>query len=182
MARIEYADPNNYDEATAQLIDRLAPLNLFKMMAHAPGLLRPFVDLGSAFLYHGKLDPITRECAILRVGYLSDATYETSQHEKIGRDLGMSEALIEAVKIGPAAEGLSPEQKLTLEFVDDVVANVKAGDATFAAALNHFGPALMQELTLVTGYYMMVSRYLETFEIDLEAGGAAGLNMDADVP
>ena len=182
MARIDYSDPSKYDETTANLIERLAPLNLFKMMAHAPGLLRPFIDLGSAFLYHGKLDPVTRECAILRVGYLSEASYETAQHEKIGRDLGMSDALIDAVKAGPSANGLSAEQKLTLEFVDDVVANVKASDATFGPALQHFGPEKMQELTLVTGYYMMVSRYLETFEIDIEAGGAAGLNMDADTP
>ena len=61
MARIPYADPSQYDAATAKLIDRLAPLNLFKMLAHAPGLLRPFVDLGTAFLFEGKLDPVTRE-------------------------------------------------------------------------------------------------------------------------
>lgn len=177
MARIPYADPSQFDDKTAKLIDRLAPLNLFKMMAHAPGLLRPFVDLGGAFLFEGKLDPVTRECAILRVGYLSKATYETSQHEKIGRDLGMSEALFDAIKTGPEAPGLSEEQRLALALVDDLVTNVKAGDATFQPALAHFGVEMMQELTLVTGYYMMVSRYLETFEIDVELGGAQGLNL-----
>ena len=180
MARIPYADPNGFDDATTQLIGQLAPLNIFRMMANAPGLLRPFVDLGGAFLFQGKLDPVTRECAILRVGYLSDAGYETAQHEKIGRDVGMSEALIEAVKVGPSADGLTEEQKLTLDFVDDVVANVKASDATFKPALAHFGAERLQELTLITGYYMMVSRFLETFEVDIEDGGAAGLNMDAD--
>jgi len=180
MARIPYADPSQYDDKTAKLIERLAPLNLFKMMAHAPGLLRPFVNLGSAFLYDGKLDPVTRECAILRVGYLSNASYETAQHEKIGRDLGMSDALLDALKQGPDAAGLSEEQRLAVALVDDVVANVKASDATFQPALAHFGREQLQELTLVTGYYMMVSRYLETFEIDIEDGGAAGLNMDAE--
>lgn len=180
MARIPYADPNGLDEKTAHLIEQLSPLNIFRMLAHAPGLMRPFVDLGSAFLFQGKLDPVTRECAILRVGYLSNASYETAQHEKIGRDVGMSDALIEAVKVGPGADGLTDEQKLTLDFVDDLVANVKAGDATFKPALAHFGPEALQELTLVTGYYMMVSRFLETFEVDIEEGGATGLNMDAD--
>lgn len=181
MARIPYADPNGFDEKTTHLIGQLAPLNIFRMMAHAPGLLRPFVDLGGAFLFQGKLDPVTRECAILRVGYLSNASYETAQHEKIGRDVGMSDALIEAVKVGPGAAGLSEEQKLTLDFVDDLVANVKASDGTFKPALAHFGAEALQELTLITGYYMMVSRFLETFEVDIEDGGAAGLNMDADV-
>lgn len=180
MARIPYADPAQYDDKTAHLLDRMAPLNIFKMMANAPGLLRPFVDLGSAFLFEGKLDPVTRECAILRVGYLSNARYETAQHEKIGRDVGMSDALIEAVKIGAEAEDLSDEQRLTLAYVDDLVINVKAGDATFQPALAHFGAEALQELTLITGYYMMVCRFLETFEVDIEDGGAAGLNMQAD--
>ena len=180
MARIPYADPAQYDDKTAHLLSRMAPLNIFKMMANAPGLLRPFVDLGSAFLFEGKLDPLTRECAILRVGYISKASYETAQHEKIGRDVGMSDALIEAVKIGAEAEGLSDEQRLTLAYVDDLVINVKAGDATFQPALAHFGAEMLQELTLITGYYMMVCRFLETFEVDIEDGGAAGLNMQAD--
>ena len=177
MARIPYADETQFDEKTKHLIGQLAPLNIFRMMAHAPGLLRPFVDLGGAFLFEGKLDPVTRECAILRVGYLSSAGYETAQHEKIGLDLGMSEALFEALRAGLAADGLSGEQRITLAYVDDLVANVKAGDATFAPALAHFGTEKLQELTLVTGYYMMVCRFLETFEVDIEAGGAKGLDL-----
>ena len=140
-------------------------------------MIRPFVDLGGAFLFDGKLDPVTRECAILRVGYLSKASYETSQHEKIGREVGMTDALIEAVKVGPGDPSLSDEQRLTLAFVDDLVANVRAGDDTFQPTLAHFGVELTQELTLVTGYYMMVCRFLETFGVDLEEGGAGGLNL-----
>ena len=177
MARIPYADDAQFDEKTKHLIGQLAPLNIFKMMAHAPGLLRPFVDLGGAFLFEGKLDPVTRECAILRVGYLSAAGYETAQHEKIGLDLGMTEDLFAALRVGPNADGFSEEQRLTVAYVDDLVANVKAGDATFKPALDHFGAEKLQELTLVTGYYMMVCRFLETFEVDIEAGGAKGLDL-----
>ena len=177
MARIPYADDAQFDEKTKHLVGQLAPLNIFKMMAHAPGLLRPFVDLGGAFLFEGKLDPVTRECAILRVGYLSAASYETAQHEKIGLDLGMTEDLFAALRMGPDADGLSAEQRLTVAYVDDLVANVKASDDTFKPALAHFGAEKLQELTLVTGYYMMVCRFLETFEVDIEAGGAKGLNL-----
>ncbi len=177
MARIPYADTNQFDEKTARLIGQLAPLNIFRMMANAPGLLRPFVDLGGAFLFDGKLNPVTRECAILRVGYLSDASYETAQHEKIGRDIGMTDTLIEAVIAGPGAPSLSAEQEIALAYVDDLVINVKAGDATFKPAIAHFGVEQTQELTLVTGYYMMVCRFLETFEVDIEDGGANGLPL-----
>ncbi|MEM7330410.1 MAG: carboxymuconolactone decarboxylase family protein [Pseudomonadota bacterium] len=177
MARIPYADPDQFNDKTAHLINQWAPLNIFRMMAHAPGLLRPFVDLGGAFLFEGQLDPVTRECAILRVGYLSQAGYETAQHEKIGRDLGMTDELFDALKMGPDADGLSDEHRLTLAYVDDLVANVRASDATFAPALAHFGAEALQELTLVTGYYMMVCRFLETFDVEIEDGGARGLDV-----
>ena len=177
MARIDYADRGALDSEAREFLDRLAPLNIFAMMAHAPHLLKPFTDLGTAFLFRGLLDPVTRECAILRVGYLSGAGYETAQHEKIGRDLGMDEALFAALRDGPDAPALSDEQRLAVAFVDDIVANVKAGEATFRPALAHFGAAGLQELTLVTGYYMMVCRFLETFEVDIETGGAKGLDV-----
>ncbi|MEL7544643.1 MAG: carboxymuconolactone decarboxylase family protein, partial [Pseudomonadota bacterium] len=144
MARIPYADSDALDAETRDLLSKLAPLNIFRMMAHGGHLMRPFVDLGGAFLFGGTLDPVTRECAILRVGYLSDAGYETAQHEKIGRDVGMDDALIEAVKAGPGASGLTHEQQITLAFVDDLVANAKAGDATFRPVLEHFGASTTQ--------------------------------------
>lgn len=178
MARIPYADPAQHDADTADLLGKLAPLNIFQMMAHAPHLLRPFTNLGTAFLYKGVLDAVTRECAILRVGYLSNASYEVAQHETIGRSLGMDDGLFAALRSGWDAPGLSQEQRLAVAFVDDLVTNVKASPATFDPVLAHFGPAGAQELTLVTGFYMMVCRFLETFDVDIEGGGAKGLDMD----
>lgn len=133
--------------------------------------------MGGAFLFSGTLDPVDREIAILRVGYLSDASYETAQHEKIGRDVGMSDDLIEAVKAGPGARGLTPHQSALISFVDDLVTNVRASDETFQPILTTLGPAGVQELTLITGYYMMVCRFLETFDVEVEEGGAKGIDL-----
>ena len=177
MARIDYADLDALDTESKDFVGRLAPLNIFKMMAHSPGVLKPFTSLGTAFLFKGTLDPVTRECAILRVGYLSGASYETAQHERIGRDLGMDDALFDALRAGPDHPGLTAEQRLAVALTDDVVKNVRAGDATFDPVLAHFGPGGAQELVLVIGYYMMVSRFLETFDVDIEEGGALGLKV-----
>jgi len=126
------------------------------------------VRLGNGFLSKGTLDPVLREIAILRVGYVSRAHYETHQHERIARGLGMSDALIAAIKQGADAPELSALQRQVLRYVDDLVHNVRASDATFAALREHFSVTQMQELTLVTGYYMMVCRFLETFGVEVE--------------
>ena len=94
MTRIPYPDAEALPEDTKSQLEKLAPLNIFRMLSHAPHLLKPFVGMGTAFLQNGKLDPVTRECVILRVGYLSNAKYETTQHEAIGLAVGMDADLI----------------------------------------------------------------------------------------
>jgi len=168
MARIPYADRDNAPEPVAKLLDELPPLNLFLMMAHAEDTVRDFVRLGNALLFKGKLDPKLRELAILRVGHLSKAHYEIHQHEKIAFQLEIPKAKVEATARGADAKVFDETEQAVLRFVDDVVKNVKAGEATFNALSGHLGYREMQELTLTVGYYMMVARFLETFEVDLE--------------
>jgi AhpD family alkylhydroperoxidase len=141
------------------------------MLSHADHLLEAFVRFGNGFLYKGTLDPVTREIAILRVGYLSGCEYETYQHERIARAAGMSDALIAAIEAGPEADAFSPEQRQVMRYVDDLVKNVRAGDDTFEPLRERMSLKQLQELTLVTGYYMMVCRFLSTFGVDIEPKG-----------
>jgi 4-carboxymuconolactone decarboxylase len=168
MARIPYPTAQDISARAQEFLSKLAPINIFRMMSHSDHLLEPFVRLGNGFLSKGTLDPVLREIAILRVGYLSGSSYETFQHERIGRRLGMSEALIAAVRQGAQAEGLSTPQRQVLSYVDDLVKNVRASDQTFEPLRQRLSVKELQELTLVTGYYMMVCRFLETFGIEIE--------------
>ncbi len=180
MSRIPYPEVDALPEDQKAFLDKLAPLNIFQMLGHAPHLLKPFVGMGTAFLQNGKLDPITRECVILRVGYLSNAKYETSQNEAIGLAIGMDGELIEAVKSGPNADGLSHEQKLALTFTDHLVTHPHPSDGALKPVLKHFGPSLLEELVLLIGYYMMVCRFLETFGVEVEEGGPKGADIKLD--
>lgn len=169
MARIPYYDPATRDAKYNELVGRLGGIGIYRMMAHAEGVLKGFGRLGNALLFHGKLDPVLREIAIIRVGRLSRAAYEVFQHERIGRKVGMSEAMIAAVRDGGDAP-FNDVQKLVLRFTDEVVRDVKASDATFAALDPALGHEAMVELVIAIGYYMMVSRFLENFEVDGEQG------------
>ncbi|TNE41057.1 MAG: carboxymuconolactone decarboxylase family protein [Alphaproteobacteria bacterium] len=168
MARIPYVTDETMPEEAREIFDKLAPLNLFRMMALSGGMLEKYIRLGNYFLRQGKLDPVIREIAILRVGYLSNASYETYQHERISRDLGMSDTLIAGIKEGPGAAVFDDTQRKVMQYVDDIVANVRASDATFDPVKELFSVAELQELTMVIGFYMMTCRYLETFGIDIE--------------
>lgn len=168
MARIPYPDPPMIEEKVKELLVKLPAINIFRMLAYSKYLLKPVVKLGNAFFYKGSLDPTLREIAILRVGYLSHASYETYQHERIAKEIGMSDDLIEGIKEGPHAAVFSDLQSRVISYVDDLVKNVRASDQTFEPLKNELGIETLQELTLLTGYYMMISRFLETFEIEKE--------------
>ena len=168
MARIPYFDLSLTTDRAAKAAARLPALNIFRMMGHAGELLDGFTRFGGQILNLMQLDPGLREIAIVRVGIASGATYEVFQHERIARDVGLSPAVIAAIREGPRAAAFDEAQREVMAFTDDVVANVRASDATFKPILARHGARGAQELTLTVGYYMMVSRFLETFDVDIE--------------
>ena len=173
MARVPYPDPKSLSADTQDVFGKMPPLNIFRMMAGGEGLLQAFTRMGNYLLFKSKLNPILREIAIIRAGVLSKAKYEVYQHERIGRDLGMSDALIKAIHAGPDDAAFNDLQRLVMRYTDDIVRNVRAGDATFKPLIEQLSLQEVQELTVTIGYYMMVSRFLETMGVDDEAGQAA---------
>jgi alkylhydroperoxidase family enzyme len=168
MARVPYPDPKSLSPETQEQLGTLPPLNIFRMMAGGEGLLAAFVRLGNHLLTRSKLDPVLREIAILRVGALSKASYEVFQHERIGRRLGMSDALLAAIRRGPEDAALDDLQRLVVRFTDEVVQDVRASDRTFEPLRARLSLQELQELTVTIGYYMTACRFLENFDVELE--------------
>jgi alkylhydroperoxidase family enzyme len=168
MARIPYADPAKIHPKAREVLEKLPRGNIFAMLAHAETALDPFNRFGGALLRRGTLDPILREIAIIRVGLLSKAPYEVEQHKAIGRQVGMTEAQIAGLDEGAASPVFDDKAKAVLRFTDDVVANVRASDAMWNACAAFLDHRQLVELTLCIGFYMMVSRFLETLDVDLE--------------
>jgi 4-carboxymuconolactone decarboxylase len=168
MARLPYPDPTTLSAETQEFLGKLPPLNLFRMMAGGEGLLAAFTRLGNHLLYKTKLDPILREIAIIRVGVLSKASYERFQHERIARRIKMPEPVIAAIGNGPDDPAFDDLQRLVMRYTDDVVLNVRASDKTFQPLVARLSLQEVQELTVTIGYYMLASRFLENFDIDIE--------------
>ena len=168
MARIPYFDRTQATGRAAKAFERLPRLNIFAMLGHSGELIDGFTKLGTQILNFSSLDPVLREIAIIRVGVLSKAKYELYQHERIARGMGMSDALIAAIHEGPSAKIFDEPQRLVMAFTDDVVANVRASDATFEPLKAKLTFKALHELTIAIGYYMLVSRFLGTFDVDIE--------------
>lgn len=178
MPRIPYVDPSEAPEEIAELMAKLPPMNVMRMLAHAAPEFRRFITFSDALLRKSDIDKWWLELAILRVGHLSKAPYEIHQHEALARAVGGTEEKIAAIGAWPKTDVFDADETLILKYTDDVVANVRAGDATFEplrAKLSHQG---LVELTMAIGFYMMVSRLLNTFDVEIEDGGDTTLTLE----
>lgn len=171
MARLPYFDMDQAPAAYTELLQGRPPLNLYRMLPHAGQAGIGFLKLGGALLRENTLASLLREIAILRVGILSGAAYEVHQHKRVARKLGMSDATIAALEPGADTSVLSEDEAAVLAFTDQLFHHVKAPDAMFHAMVARLGAQGVAELVLTIGFYMMVSRFLENFEVDIEPPG-----------
>jgi len=168
MARIEYSDPAQANERTREILGKNRNANIFRMMAHSPSYLEQYCRLGGAIRHKGELDPVVRELAITRTGILCEAPYEIVAHKRIGRNVGVTDEQNEALEDWQSATCFNDVQRAALAFTDEIVKLKKPSDATFKAIAAKLTPAALVELQLSVGFYVMTSKFLETFEIDLQ--------------
>jgi len=167
MAHIDYATTNHLTDKGKTIMDRVGHKNIFKMLSHSESHLHNYCRLGNAIRHHGVLDPCLRELAITRVGILLGAEYEVVAHKRLGRGVGIPEYQIVALEEGASSDAFNEVEKALLAYTDDLVANPGA-EATFETIASHLNAEEMVELTLAITFYIMTSKFLITFGIDLE--------------
>ncbi len=145
-------------------------LNIFRTLAHHPGLLKRFNVLGGAFLAGGLLPAREREIVILRVGWNCGSVYEFGQHTLIGRDAGLTGAEIAALTTVRALGPWSDDDRALIAMADELCADDCVSDATFAALRQRWNEAELVELVALGGFYRMVSGLLNSLGVEPEPG------------
>lgn len=177
MARIPYFDLDQATPAIREMVASRPPLNIYRMVAHGGPVAEGFLALGGAILRRSEMDPCLRELVILRVGALSDAHYEVFQHRRVAAQAGVPAPKIEAVlrhPDGAPEDGVfSPLELDVLRYTDAVVRQVKAPAPLFDAVARALPHRQLVELMMTIGFYMLVSRFLENLEVDVEDAPAA---------
>jgi alkylhydroperoxidase family enzyme len=143
-------------------------INVFKVMANCPHVGRDFLRLGNSILLKGSLDPRLREIAILRVGVLTKAHYEWTQHVPIGRKVGLTEQQIEGLDKWQNSPHFQDHERAVLQYTDEVAEKIRVSEETFNGIKSFLTEEQIVELTTTIGYYGMVCRILEALEIELE--------------
>ncbi len=168
MARIDYSDPSKASDRTRDVLAKNRNANIFRMMAHSPDYFVQYCRLGGAIRNKGELDPVVRELAITRTGMLCEAPYEIVAHKRIGKNVGVTDEQNAALENWQSATCFTETERAALAFADEIVKLKKPTDATFKAIAAKLTPGALVELQLSVGFYIMTSKFLETFEIDMQ--------------
>ncbi len=133
------------------------PGNWWTVFARVPDCFRHAVA-GFAFYRsrNRKLDPKLRELGQVRAGFLRESQFVFSQHCKAARDVGLSEAQVEAIPAWTVSDLFSGEERAVLAYVDELVLqNGRVQDATFENLRGHLSEEEILELSYITALYEM---------------------------
>ena len=140
----------------------------FNAMLYAPEVGHALQELGAAIRFRTKLPPRIREMGILVVAQAWDSAYERSSHEPIGRDAGLTEPEIEALRAG-ADPGFADEQeRVAYQAVRSLVGPADLDDQQYDVAVRTLGEQALVELSALVGYYATLALQLRIFRVSAQ--------------
>jgi alkylhydroperoxidase family enzyme len=169
MARIPYGDMTGVEPELAAELAKRQPANLYRMLANGGSAALGYLKMGTELRQNAILDPMVRELIILRTGSLCEAAYELDHHEAIAANMGMADDKIRAaVDVGSQSPLFDAFETALLRFVEEAIVDGKASEAAFTELAKFYSAEELIETTMLTGFYMLTSRFLQTFDMDLD--------------
>jgi AhpD family alkylhydroperoxidase len=176
MARLPLLDPDTAAPDAAELLTRIAgergqAFNVYRMLANSPGALAHVYGLAAYLWQDSALPPRLTELVILRVAQLTGSDYEWARHVAIARRIGLTDREIDAVaRWRQMPDRFDDAERAALELTEQATRGVEASAASVAAVRSQLGDQATLELTVLVGFYGMVSRLLRSLAVDPEPG------------
>ncbi|WP_335948535.1 carboxymuconolactone decarboxylase family protein [Salipiger bermudensis] len=154
----------DWPEEIADLRDGFAgALNVYRTMAHHPDLLRAWAPLRQHIVRDTALGLERSEVVILRAACRLGSPYEWAHHVSRARQLGFSDARIEA--IGGTPEG---EDGLITRAVDALIDDKKLAPDQERELAEAIGRHAVIDLIATVGFYSVLGYLLMTYDTPID--------------
>jgi len=138
-------------------------LDVYRVMAHHPDLLRAWAPLRQHVVKDSALGAERSEVVILRTAHRMGSAYEWAHHVSRARALGFSDARIRAMRGAP--EG---EDGLIVRAVDQLIDQRRLDAALEAELAATLGRKAVIDLMATVGFYSVLGYLLMTYETPLD--------------
>ena len=168
-------DQRRFHDAVKAIRGRPVSGPFITLLNSSPDLAARFAHLGHYFHPRDQADESilslkVRTFTAIILSRALDATYEWSAWVRWAVKAGVPRATADAIRERRTPEDLTPEDALVLNFCTQLLTgNHRVSDATYQAALDHFGAQGLVELVATLGYFAMIAFPLNAFEIAASA-------------
>jgi uncharacterized peroxidase-related enzyme len=166
---IEVLEREQAAESIRPLYDKLAQksgrvVNFFKMLAHKPNILGPFMDFYSQVWTPGALSPKIKELAYLRTSLMNGCEYCSRSHSASGKRQGITDEQIQALKEphGSSRDLFNAEERAALQYAEKLTAwPASIQEADMDGLGQHFNTEQIAELVLTIATANLTNRINE---------------------
>lgn len=167
------SDQNWPAEAADMLGGFAGKLNVYRVMAHHPALLKAWAPLRAHIVTDSALGAERSEVVILRTAHRFASEYEWAHHVSRARKLGFSDARIAALRGMPDGEdGLIA---LAVDALMEERCLPRALEVDLAAAIGRKG---VFDLIATVGFYSVLGYLLMTYDTPVDDNIAAEMARD----
>ena len=129
-----------------------------------PELTKAFLGFNVYLLFRSSLPARLREIAILRVAHRRHCTYEWEHHVEMAKAEGLTDADVEAIRRGDAANEID---QLAITAADELDDNSNLTDKTWEALGEHLSDRQRMDFVFTVGAYGMLAMAFNTFGVQL---------------
>lgn len=166
-------DERRFHDAVSAIRRRPISGPFIVLMNSSADLAARFAHLGHYFHARGQADESilslrVRTFVALIGSRALDVPYEWGAWVGWALDAGVPHDTIDAIREGRPLQDATPEERLVLDFCTQLMGVPhRVNDATYRAALDHFGVQGVVELVTTLGYFAMIAFPLNAFEIEM---------------
>lgn len=169
---IEYPDFKKLPDHVREKFEKLpTKVNFFRMLGYSPGAFVSMIDLTNAIFRDLTISDYHKELMVLLLAAHENVAYEWEQHVSIAQAAGVRPDQFVAIAEGclEDTEAFKEDERVLLRFGQAILNKGKAPGVLFKHALEHFSLQELSDAIIVIGYYRMLSGYIQTFDIAIDA-------------
>jgi 4-carboxymuconolactone decarboxylase len=171
MPRLPSLSPEHLSESQRRVYDVITSTRKgglggpFSVWIHLPTLAEPANLMHNAFRLDGSLDRLLFEMLILIVAHEYRAAYVWAHHKAQALRIGLDPSLVEAIEADRRPSFTIRPQEIVYDATVELLANKTLASASYEAAANAFGEAILIEIVSAVGFYSMVCLLVNSFEV-----------------
>jgi len=168
MPRLADPDPASIPAEVGEFLASLPPDPMVKMLSHAAGTVKPFVQLAKAQFTALELPARSRELVILTVAEYTASTFVAAQHDPMALAAGVEERVRQLIRDRQLdSPELSPADRALIRLTAQVVQQPHVPDEIFQQARKFLTDRELVEVLQVAGYYWTFGRISTVLDVEV---------------